>query len=322
MNPETAYSWEQVMSWDLEELLDKARKLSWSIHGRQIQFFIPGQMVYMGERGRYPAISITGTSCALNCDHCHRKILEGMVPATEPLALQEICKRLDQQGNLGVLLSGGSDRQGFLPWRRFLEPIQWIKKNTRLKISVHTGIVDLERAIVLRDSGIDELLVDVVGSEETMRDVYHLPDGLRAMESSLEALAAAGIPLIPHIVVGLHYGRINGEMHALEMVARYPVSTLVVVVLNPLKGTPMEGVQSPEPETVGRFVAAARLRIPQVPLALSCARPSGGHRVETDTLALAGGINRIAMPAEETLQKAKEIGLSIEFHKTCCSKSY
>lgn len=203
-----------------------------------------------------------------------------------------------------------------------MEPIQWIKKNTGLKISVHTGIVDLERAIVLRDAGIDELLVDVVGSEETMRDVYHLPGGLRAVESSLEALAAAEIPLIPHIVVGLHYGRINGEMYALEMVARYPVSTLVVVVLNPLKGTPMEGVQPPEPEAIGRFVAAARLRIPQVPLALSCARPPGRHRVETDTLTLAAGINRIAMPAEETLEKTQEMGLGIEFHKTCCSKSY
>jgi uncharacterized radical SAM superfamily protein len=322
MNPEPPYSWEQVSSWDIKKLFTEARGLSWGIHGKQVQFFIPGQMVYMGERGRYPAISLSGTHCALNCDHCHRKILEGMVPATDPFTLREICCRLDEQGNLGVLLSGGSDRRGFLPWKKFSDAIRWIKQNTRLKISVHTGLVDREIALVLRDVGIDELLMDVVGSEETMRQVYHLPEGLKAMESSLEALSATGISLIPHIVVGLHYGQINGEMHALEMVARYPVSTLVVVVLNPLKGTPMERVQPPEPDTVGRFVAAARLRIPQVPLALSCARPSGGHRVETDTLALAAGINRIAMPAEETLQKAKEMGLGIEFHKTCCSKSY
>ncbi|MEE9420251.1 MAG: radical SAM protein [Desulfatiglandaceae bacterium] len=322
MTPEVSYSWRQVKSWDLKELLDKARRLSWRIHGKEVQYFIPGRMVYMGERGKYPAISLTGTSCALNCDHCYRKILEGMIPATEPDILREICQRLDEEGNLGVLLSGGSDRRGTLPWKKFAEAIQWIKHHTRLKISVHTGVVDPETALALKDSGIDELLMDVVGSEETMGRVYHLRHGLKAMQSSLELLAATGIPLIPHIVVGLHYGKIHGEMHALEMVARYPISTLVIVVLDPIRETPMEGVRPPEPETVGRFVGAARLRIPHVPIALSCARPAGQHRAETDMLALEAGINRIAMPAEGAVEKAREMGLDVAFYKTCCSKSF
>jgi hypothetical protein len=48
----------------------------------------------------------------------------------------------------------------------------------------------------------------------------------------------------------------------------------------------------------------------------------GQHRAETDILALKAGINRIAMPAEEAVEKAREMGLETEFHKTCCSKSY
>ena len=84
----------------------------------------------------------------------------------------------------------------------------------------------------------------------------------------------------------------------------------------------MSGVRPPEPEMVARFVAAARLMIPDAPLALSCARPPGQHRMETDILALDAGINRIAMPAEEAVQKAREMGLDVEFYKTCCSKSY
>ncbi|MCJ7683658.1 MAG: hypothetical protein MUO68_05125, partial [Desulfobacteraceae bacterium] len=111
-------------------------------------------------------------------------------------------------------------------------------------------------------------------------------------------------------------------MHALEMVAKHSIYALVIVVLQPMRQTPMENVQPPTPETVARFISAARLRIPHVPFALSCARPLGPHRVETDTLALEAGINRIAMPSEEALKKAREMGLDIEFHKTCCSKSY
>jgi hypothetical protein len=279
-------------------------------------------MIHMGEKGRYPAISLTGTSCALNCDHCYRKILQGMIPAVEPRILQDICRRLNEEGNLGVLLSGGSDKQGALPWQKFLKSIQWIKRHTRLKISVHTGIINPETAIALKNAGIDELLTDVVGSEETMRQIYHLPEGLKAVESTLDGLAATKLPLIPHIVVGLHYGRIKGEMHALELVAKHPISALVIVVLNPMKQTPMKETRPPEPEVVARFVAAARLRVPDVPIALSCARPPGQHRVETDILALEAGVNRIAMPSEAAVEKAREMGLGIKFQKTCCSMSY
>jgi uncharacterized radical SAM superfamily protein len=322
MRPEVSYTWEQIKSCDLRGLLDKARELSWTIHGKQVQCFIPGHMIYMGEQGKYPAISITGSACALNCDHCYRRILDGMIQAAEPDILQEVCQRLDQEGNTGVLLSGGSDKQGALPWQKFLESIKWIKRHTRLKVSIHTGIIDPKTALALKDAGIDELLMDVVGSEETMHRVYHLPEGLKAMESSLDALGATKLPLIPHIVVGLHYGQINGEMHALEMVAKHAISTLVIVVLNPMRQTPMAGITPPEPGVVARFVAAARLRIPNASIALSCARPPGQHRVETDILALEAGVNRIAMPAQEAVGKAREMGLSIKFHKTCCSKSY
>lgn len=322
MKPEASYTWQEVESWPLADLLDKARKVSWELHGKRVQCFIPGHMVYMGERGKYPAISITGTSCVLKCDHCYRKILEGMIPASEPDTLQQICLRLDQEGNTGVLLSGGSDSHGALPWPRFLGSIRWIKENTGLKISIHTGLIDGQTALALEEAGVDELLMDVVGSDETMRQVYHLPGGLKSMESSLGASASTRIPLIPHIVVGLYYGRINGEMHALEMVAGHAISILVIVVLNPIRETPMAGTIPPSPEVIARFLAAARLRIPSVPIALSCARPPGRHRAETDILALRAGVNRIAMPSEEAVEKAREMGLDIEFHKTCCSKSY
>lgn len=319
MTPEVSYTWEEVISWDLKKLLHRARELSWDIHGKRIQYFIPGHMVYMGNRGKYPHISLTGATCALNCDHCHRKILEGMIPAQEPHILRDLCRRLDKEGNLGVLLSGGADKHGALPWDTYLESIRWIKRHTGLNISIHTGFVDSGTALAFKDAGVNEVLIDVIGSEETLRRVYHLPEGLPAMESSLSALAAAELPLIPHIVLGLHYGLIKGEMHALEMVAKHSISALVIVVLNPVKETPMEGIRPPDPETVGRFVAAARLRMPRVPIALSCTRPAGRHRVETDLLALDAGVNRISMPAEKAVRKSREMGLDVEFHKTCCS---
>jgi uncharacterized radical SAM superfamily protein len=318
----TDMDWRTVLERDLNELLGEARAVSVENVGGDLQCFIPGKMHYMNDRGKYPTISITGTVCALNCDHCQKRLLDDMIPATSPDKLVEVCKRLDSEGNIGVLISGGSLPDGTLPWDPFFDAIREIKEVTSLKITVHTGIISGETARRLDEAGVDEFLIDVIGAEDTMMKVYHLDSDLEEMEDSLRALEATGKPVIPHIVVGLHYGEVRGEEEALRMVARHNPFALVIVVLRPIRNSPMGDVEPPEPEKVARFIALARFAMPDVPQALSCARPPGRYRKRLDVLAVEAGINRIAMPAEEALGRAKELGLDIEFHHTCCSKSF
>jgi uncharacterized radical SAM superfamily protein len=315
-------SWEDVQGQDLEELLTGSRTLSMERHGPSLQCFIPGKMHYMHDKGKYPTVSITGGACALNCDHCQKHILDTMIPARDPDTLVETCRRLDEEGNIGVLISGGSLPDGSLPWDGFFDAIATVKDTTDLKITIHTGLIDEATAVKLHKAGVDEFLIDVIGSEETMLEVYHLNATMEEMESSLAALEATGKPVIPHIVVGLHYGKLVGEIEALDMVARHNPYALVIVVLRPIKSTPMGHVEPPDPEMVARFIALSRLRLPDVPIALSCARPPGRYRKRMDVLAVEAGVNRIAMPAEDALARAEELGYRVEFHHTCCSKSF
>ncbi|MCK5414539.1 MAG: radical SAM protein, partial [Thermoplasmata archaeon] len=88
------------------------------------------------------------------------------------------------------------------------------------------------------------------------------------------------------------------------------------------RSSPMGDVEPPDPELVARFIALSRFHMPKVPIALSCARPPGRYRKVLDTLMVEAGINRIAMPAEEALERARELGYEVEFHHTCCSKSF
>jgi len=302
---------------DLPRLMKRARDLSWQKFGKQITFYHPGMFRYDGAWGRYPAISLTGKSCALQCDHCKAKLLESMILVTTPNELIEKCKRLEEAGNVGCLLTGGFRKDGTLPWDDFIPAIRNIKETTNLFISIHSGIVDVSTARKLKSAGVNQALLDVIGDEDTLKKIYHADFGLKSIETSLEALERVGIPTVPHIVVGLDHGKIKGEYRAIEIIKRYDPEALVIVSFMPLSGTPMEKFLPPSPQEIATVIATARIEIPTVPLSLGCARERGN--AEIDILAIDCGVNRIALPSEKAIERAHEYGLRITWEKSCCS---
>ena len=135
----------------------------------------------------------------------------------------------------------------------------------------------------------------------------------------MRLLEKHGIPTIPHLVVGLHYGRLLGEAEALRIVSRHDVKAFVIVVLMPLQGTDMEQVSPPPPNVVIRIIVAARLILEDKPLLLGCARPRGTYRAMLDPLAVRAGVNGIAYPSVEAYRTARDVRLDTEFHEECCS---
>jgi len=245
-----------------------------------------------------------------------------MIPARNPKDLVKICEKLKSDGCVGCLVSGGCLPDGSVPLNRFTDVLSQVKRELGLKIVVHTGLIDNDTALNLRSAGVDSALIDIIGSNDTIREIYHLDAGIEDYEKSLEALYASGIPIVPHILVGLHYGRILGEFKAIDMIARYAPSALVVIAFTPIKGTAMEGTPPPKPEDIAKVLVAARSRLPKVPIALGCIRPKGTHRTKTDALAIKAGINAIAYPSEEAIKLAESIGLKTSFHPVCCSQIY
>ena len=303
----------------LERELRQARDISWQTHGPKLRIFLPGMFTAYGRKGRYPAVSITGTDCALGCDHCRGNLLRTMRPAQDADQLYALGLKLAAQGQEGMLLSGGSDPQGRLPWDKVLPAIARLAQNTDLKLTAHVGRVDLATARALKEAGVRQALVDVVGSEGTAQRVLHLAEGLAAQGETLAACQEAGLELVPHIILGLDHGQIHGEEHALELVAELAPRRVVFVVLMPLKGTPLASAQPPSPQEAARFLARARLRLPQAQHHLGCARPRGRYRAELDALAVRAGINVLAIPSDGALDQARELGVKISFANTCCS---
>ncbi|TFG32772.1 radical SAM protein [Candidatus Thorarchaeota archaeon] len=268
------------------------------------------------------SLSVTGTSCSLNCEHCNSQLLKGMEATLTPESLFERCLEIRNQGGEGVLISGGSDSEGHVPLERFGKAIRRVKNELDMQVVVHTGLVTPETAYQLAEAGIDAAMLDVIGDEDVSSKVYHISDGPKKMRRSLDILEEYKIPTVPHVLVGLNYGQLKGEIEALQMISEGIPSAVVIIALSPVRKTPMEDVIPPSPETIGRIMSVARLGFPDIPLLLGCARPMGQHKIETDKYAIRSGANGIALISQEGVDFARKQGLEPTFEDVCCSLAF
>jgi uncharacterized radical SAM superfamily protein len=312
---------EVSLSPEDRQLFKAAWETARAHHGHEFTFYLPGMIRYGKDRGRYPAISITGDRCDLQCEHCKGKLLEPMLKAEDPDRLKEMCHQFARNGAHGILLTGGSDREGRLPWERFSRAIKKIHEETGLYISAHTGFPGDETCSLLKKAGVAQALTDVMGDEETAIQVYHIK-GLKQVYGTLEGIQKSGLEFIPHIVAGLNYGKIKAEYKALDIIRRYRPDALVIVVLTPLAGTPMFNVSPPSPLEIGRLIARARLMMPEVPISLGCERPRNRDGWVMEKLAILAGANRMAVWSDVAIQEAKNLDLKPRFQNTCCSLNY
>lgn len=271
-------------------------------------------------KNSFPAFSVTAGACALDCDHCRAKILEPMIPATSPEILDRKVRDLILLQDLqGFLLSGGSNRRNEIKYEKYLPVVEGIKSDyPHLKIAIHTALLDEPRAKAMESAGVDTAMMDVIGSPETIRDVYHLDRTVDEFEATLAALCSTRMEVVPHIVIGLHYGCILGEANALDICARHGVHSLVLVVVMPFYARAGTFV-TPETGDVGRIFIEARRRLPDKHVLLGCARPAGMHKRVTDAYAVMAGLDGIAFPADGAVALCEAIGRPFEQQHACCS---
>jgi uncharacterized radical SAM superfamily protein len=320
-------AWLQSGENAFQRILDRAQSVGRRNFGAKIRFYAPSFAYYKTDYycsspAAFPSISITGSACSLGCKHCGGIVLKTMYPARSPDRLLSLCRDLKSKGAVGCLISGGCLPNGTLPIGKFLGAMAQIKQELGLTLMVHTGIIGDNVAGQLKEAGVDAALIDIIGSDETINEIYNLNVSVADYEKSLQALQAAGIPTVPHVLVGLHYGKLKGELNALKIIAEYDPAAVIIIAFMPIRGTAMENVTPPPPTIIGKVLAIARLMMPATPLVLGCMRPQGAHRVETDELAVKAGVNAIAFPAEEAIRLAESIGYDISFSSYCCSQIF
>lgn len=271
-------------------------------------------------KNSFPAFSITGAGCALMCDHCEAKILEPMIPTIKPDHLDRKVRHLIETEDLqGFLLSGGSNKRNEINYSKFYPVIEKLKNDfPGLRVAIHTALTDRAGAKEMEASGVDVAMLDIIGAEETIKQVYHLDRPVDDFEATVEALCETSMQISPHIVIGLHYGRILGEENALDILSRYDTKALVLVVIMPFYARPGT-FATPDANDVGRIFLEARRRLPDRQVLLGCARPPGMHKRITDAYAVMAGLDGIAFPADGAVAVAGIAGRPFHQAHACCS---
>ncbi|MFX0169031.1 MAG: hypothetical protein ACFE89_06660 [Candidatus Hodarchaeota archaeon] len=305
-------AWFKAPASKLDELFLEAQRITDHTFKRQITLYKPGSA--------FPSISITGKQCQLRCQHCSGHFLEHMHAITRPQDLLHFCQQLAEEGGIGCLISGGCGSDGTLPLDPFLPVLSEIKQTTNLILNVHTGFLNRTQASQLAQTGIDCASVDVVGNDTTIHTIYGLTNrSTLEYAITLEALKTMKIPVAPHICVGLHHGRLLGELNALQMIhSIVKPKLLVIIAFMPTQGTPMVNDPPARPTDVAKVCALARLLFPKSEIALGCMRPRGAIREKMEELAIRAGATRLVQPTKASLHYLQQHGYSLKTETACC----
>lgn len=289
------------------EQLDALVKAAWEV--RRAHF---ADEIFFDFPTLTESISLTGKSCALNCAHCGGHYLKGMRDVAE----------IKAQGSLNsnysfhsALISGGCTIEGKVPFTQQLDFLRKLKEDVRLNF--HVGLLDRDEILLLKDLA-NVVSFDFVADPETIQEVYGLTKGLEDYSSVYQALREV-VPVMPHLTLGLRGGQWGGEEKALDALEELGLDGLIFNVFIPTPGT-RYAQNAPLPvEEVIRFLAGARMRFPDLSLALGCMRPKGRYRQTLDEAAVALGLNRLVMPTPGARRLAGELGLRVIKGEECCA---
>lgn len=308
------YSAETIFSLnqsDFKELIDSKVLMQ----KKQIIFYSPSS-----SSNDFQTISITGNKCSLKCKHCEGRLLETMRSAVTPEILYSLSCQLKKKGTVGCLISGGCLQDGTIPLKQFISTFKRIKRDLGLTLFVHCGLISQETAILLKRSGIDAALIDVISSQEIINNTLNLNIQVKDYVDSLNALHSAGLPIVPHVIVGLNEGKIGSELNTLRMILPISPAAIVIIAFMPIRGTVMEKTIPPQPLDIAKVIACAKLMFPQTPVTLGCMRPKGILRREIDLFSIKSGVDAIAFPSKEAVKYAYEQKLEVKYSSYCCAQ--
>jgi len=265
---------------------------------RTVALYRPGR--------NFPGLSVTGHRCDLMCGHCRGRYLKGMIPVTDPSALESAAGEVRAAGGHGILVSGGCDAKGKVPLQPFLPALRKVREEGGLLINLHPGLVSREEAADIAASA-DRISFDLVLDASVIRSRMNLDRVPEDYAGAFRALClAAPGRVVPHVLLGV--GREENELEAVRQACQEDISCLILLSL---VGENVE-------DWDGRLIRAVKEGAGRGrPVVLGCMRPRG--RPDVEMAALRAGAEGIASPSSAIIRLIEEEGWAVREHRLCCA---
>jgi uncharacterized radical SAM superfamily protein len=280
-----------------------------------LKCYIPGQ--------HFPAISVTGEECELECEHCNKRYLHNMLQAPTEEQFRQILKSLVNKGAIGALLSGGSTKDGKVPLLKYKDIIDdFTDCHPDFYLNSHVGLVDFSEALQLKIAGIRTVSFDLVMDPRIIHDVFHMQDDPSDYLLTYENLKEVYLDVVPHVLVGGYFGKVDREIDILKMLVPNAPRLIVFIAMIPPKTSDGQIKPSFSQLTaidIAKLIFIAKAMIPEAELSLGCMRPKGKQTEEIERLAILAGANRIEIPSVTTKQWAINFGFTLEYYGACCA---
>ena len=117
----------------IEQLI---KEITFRNFNNEVNIFIPGRF--------FPALSVTGTDCSLQCEHCNITYLSHMTDVSDENKLRKSLDKLVSSGAQGCLISGGCDEDGKVPLLGYKDIFREYKEKTDLIFNFHVGLLNEE----------------------------------------------------------------------------------------------------------------------------------------------------------------------------------
>lgn len=300
---------------DFEWFLQECAQIRFQKQPKILKCYTPGQL--------FPAISVTGEDCELECEHCNKKYLHSMLQAPTEEQFRQVLESLIRKGAIGALLSGGSTKNGKVPLLKYKEILdKFTDQYPEFYLNSHVGLVDFAEALELKMAGIQTVSFDLVMDPRIIHEVFHMQDDPSDYLATYENLKEAKLDVVPHVLVGGYFGKVDREIDILKMLLPNAPRLIVFIALIPPKSSTGEikvSFSQPSPIDIAKLIFIAKAMIPNAELSLGCMRPKGKQTEKIEQLAILAGVNRVEIPSKNTQEWALKLGFKLEFYNACCA---
>lgn len=248
------------------------------------------------------SVSLTGKNCELNCSHCGKKFLKGMIP------IDDInINKLKNKGITSLLISGGMNSADFqIPIYENVSKLKKLKEAGFL-LNFHTGLIDTSDQLFDDFINIaDKISFDLHLNNDILRNIYKMKKVnvnyvKKVFEKIYNELLINNMQdkLVPHICIGLNYGKIGFEYEVLDYLKKFEkISKIILILFLRKKGTEMENVALPEIDDIKNvFKYSVNNFVPAKKIVLGCMRTFKGEYAKMiEKSAIECGIKTIVNP--------------------------